>query len=491
MDEKIRKLIIEVINDLNYDSNDLELQKYLYEKGTKAFNKINSGNNSLDEIRNLIVSNVPTMMKEYLRMKQSIAEKSSTKTNFGVSVNYQLIELFKILNFASAVDEFNVMKSQYLQSQMIIFPGLLECTYQEIQNIYKNIIDNCDVITPETEAKMTLTINDRITPFNSDGTVNFQIFNFSYLDRIVAFAKQNNMKVRLHTLIWHKHFPQILDTCSKSQIITFLDCYFSSIENRYGAETFYTIDVLNEIAADINSEEFKQGNVFRPSKWKEKLGDDYYLTILKLARKNFPNSLLAYNEYDETNEEKRKRMITIVNDIKQEEAITGTTLLDSIGLQSHYHEYTTDEEIKEAYADLSQVGKHLQVSEMDVIKIDNQDDMQANRVFRTVLDCSATYNINSFTCWGSTSSISWKSKKVRTFLNNNGEIDDSCKQVVETYSQKRKNKNFHRQKQKLQNNSLTLNLSEQNNYSNNINSIPKKSNDIVLFTILTKVKISV
>lgn len=167
-------------------------------------------------------------------------------------------------------------------------------------------------------------------------------------------------------------------------------------------------------------------------------------------------------------------MISIINDIKQEEAITGTILLDSIGLQSHYHEYTTDEEIKEAYADLSHTRKRLQVSEMDVTKIDNQDDVQVNRVFRTVLDCSATYNIDSFTCWGSTSSISWKSKKVKTFLNDNGDIDNSCKQVVDTYSQKKKNKNLNFQKSNLQNNSLTSNLSEQNNDFNNINSIPKK-----------------
>lgn len=465
MEEQIRKLILEVIEDLNYDPNDLELQKYLYEKGIKAFKKINSGNYSLDEIRNFIVSNVPKMMKEYSRMKYAITKKSFTKTNFGVSINYQLVELFKIFNSVSSVDEFDAMKNQFLKAQPTIFPGLLECTYEEVQNIYKNIIDNCDVITPEVEAKMTLTINDQMELFNSDGTINFQVFNFSYLDTIIAFAKQNNMKVRLHTLIWHKHFPKILDNCSKSQIITFLDTYFSSIANRYGADTFYTIDVINEIVADIHSEEFQQGRVLRDSKWKEKLGDDYYLTVLKLARKNFPNSHLAYNEYDETNKEKRKRMISIIHDIKQEERITGTILLDSIGLQSHYHEYTTDEEIKETYEDLSQTGKRLQVSEMDVTKINQQDDVQVNRVFRTVLDCAATYNIDSFTCWGPTSSISWKSKKVRTFLNDNGEVNNSCKQIVDTYSQKKKNKNLNFQKS---------NLSEPNNDFHNKNSIFQK-----------------
>lgn len=445
MKKQIKEFIIEVIKNLNYDPNDLELQKYLLEKGIKVLNKINTENYSIEQIKKLIYDNVPTMIKEYLRMQQAITNKSLKKTNFGTSINYQLVELFKILNCVSSENEFNIMKNQYLQSQPAIFPGLQKSTYEEIKNIYKNIIENCDVITPEAEAKMTLTINNSMTPFNNDGSVNTKIFNFSYLDIIINFAKQNNMKVRLHTLIWHKHFPKILANCSKDQIITFLDSYFSYIANRYDTNIFYTIDVLNEIVADINSEEFKQGNVLRNSKWKEKLGDDYYITILKLARQNFPNSNLTYNEYDETNKQKRDKMISIINDIKQEETKTDTILLDSIGLQSHYHEYTTDEEIKATYTDLSQTRKNLQVSEMDITKINNPNDIQINRVFRTVLDCAANYNIDSFTCWGPSSSISWKSKKVRTFLNNNGEIDSNCMQIVETYSQKRKNKNLNYQ----------------------------------------------
>ena len=440
MEKEIKEFIIEVIKNLNYDPNDLELQKYLFEKGIKALNKINSENYSIKQIKKLVYDNVPTMIKEYLRMHQAIDKQRLRKSTFGVSINYQLIELFKILNYASTEDEFNTMKNQYLQSQTTIFPGLQAATYEEIKNIYKNIIENCDTITPEAEAKMTLTINNSIPPFNSDGSINTQIFNFTYLDTIVNFAKQNNMKVRLHTLIWHKHFPKILDNCSKDQIITFLNTYFSCIANKYDMNIFYTIDVLNEIVADINSEEFKQGHILRNSKWKEKLGDDYYLTILKLARQNFPNADLAYNEYDETNKEKRKRIISIINDIKKEEIKTGTTLLNSIGLQSHYNEYTKDEEIKETYSDLSHTGKKLQVSEMDIVKINNQTDIHINRVFRTILDCAATYNIDSFTCWGPSSSISWKSQKTKTFLNNDGNIDNNCIQIVETYSQKRKNK---------------------------------------------------
>ena len=437
--KKVKNLILEVIAKLNYDPSDVGLQKYLYEKGMKAFEKINYRDYSLEKVRKLIMNNVDKMMEEYSRMKSIIDEKKLEETNFGVNINYQLIELFNLLKLPA--NEFEIRKRQYLNSQPMVFEGISECNFEQLKNIYNNIIENCDVITPEGEAKMFCTIKS-VNPFNSDGTVNEAIFNFSYLDIIVNFAKENNMKVRLHTLVWHKYFPKILYECSKSQIITFLDAYFKAIVKRYGENIFYTIDVLNEICADIYSDEFKQGKVLRKSMWEEKLGDDYYLTVLKIARKNFPHSKLAYNEYDETNKEKRGKIISIIDNIKVEEKRCDTTLLDVIGLQSHYHEYIQDDDIKQTFSDFAKTGKMLQVSEMDVVKINNQNDIQANRVFRTVLDCACTYNVDSFTCWGPTSSISWKSKKVRTFLNNDGKIDDSCKNIVETYSQKNKSKNF-------------------------------------------------
>lgn len=440
MNEQIKKLIIDVIGELNYDPSDIELQKYLYEKGMKAFQKINLNHYSMNDIRNFLINNIPTLMKEYVRMKNAIETKKADSTNFGVSINYQLLELFKYINLTSSEDEFSSLKKQFLQSQPFVFPGLWECSLAEIKNIYQNIIANCDVITPEAEAKMTITISENIPFFTQDGTLNLQLFNFSYLDQIISFAKENQMKVRLHTLIWHKHFPKILENCTSEQIIDFLDTYFAAIAKRYGNDIFYSIDVLNEIAADIHSEEFKKGQILRESKWKEKLGYDYYLTVLKLARKNFPNSLLVYNEYDETNDEKRKRMITIIDKIKQEEKITGTILLNCVGLQSHYHQYTTDEEIKSAYSDLYQTGKELQVSELDVATIEKKDNVQIHRVFRTVLDCASSYQLKSFTCWGPSSSISWKTKQVSTFLNDFGEIDENCKEIVKTFSQKEKRK---------------------------------------------------
>ena len=111
-----------------------------------------------------------------------------------------------------------------------------------------------------------------------------------------------------------------------------------------------------------------------------------------------------------------------------------------MGIQSHYSVQTPDQSIKEAYADFVKLGKKLQVTEFDVSNKGNQNEFnyQTNRVFRTVLDCAATFGIDLFNIWGVSSKISWKSGKVDNFLDKNGNISKYSSKVIETYSEKKK-----------------------------------------------------
>lgn len=353
------------------------------------------------------------------------------ETMLGVSVNYQLIELFNIINKVKSIDEYNTLKEEFLKSQDFIFPGISESSYEEVVNIYNNIVKYCNIITPEAEGKMGATVKNNV-PLVKNGSINKDVFDFTYLDKIVLFAKQNRLKVRLHTLVWHKYFPKILDDCSKEQVTRFLDSYFSCIASRYGNDFFPCIDVLNEIA----SENFEAGAILRESKWKEKLGNDYYLTVLGLARKYFPKALLVYNEYDESVKGKRDCIIKIVEKIKEEEKRSGLLLLNCLGLQSHYHEFVQAFKIEEVFQDLSLINKDLQITELDIVKVNNNN---SDKIFNTILECSLKYKVKYFSFWGPTSKVSWKSLKVRTFLDDKGNIDAACRKIVEAFSFKNKN----------------------------------------------------
>lgn len=194
----------------------------------------------------------------------------------------------------------------------------------------------------------------------------------------------------------------------------------------------YAVDVLNEIASDTSDK------ILRDSKWKTKLGEDYYIDILKIAKKNFEDIPLFYNEYGEERTEKRKNILSIVNKIKQEEEKNGIILLDGLGIQSHYSNVTQDQDIKQAYLDLAQTGKQLQITELDVSNdgTNKQFDYDSNRVFRTVLDCASTLGIKIINMWGISSSISWKKDKINTFLDSDGNISQYSSLIIKTYKKK-------------------------------------------------------
>ena len=273
-------------------------------------------------------------------------------------------------------------------------------------------------------------------PLMLDGKINEEIFDFTYLEKIANFARENNMKLRLHNIVWHSQFPSFLTNATKEETLLFLDTYMRKLNEFFG-DVVYTVDVLNEIASDTPDK------ILRDSPWKDKLGEEYYIDILKIAKKNFKNIPLAYNDYGEERPEKRKNVIEIVNRIKNVEQRETRALLDVLGIQSHYSSKTKDSDIKEAYQDYSKLGKELQVSELDVTNNGEEKniDFQTNRVFRTVVSTAAKYGIKLMNVWGVSSKISWKSKKVNCFLDSKGNKSVYSKKMLNCYSNKFKKQN--------------------------------------------------
>lgn len=456
MEEQDLKEILSIFEkELSTAESSPEYLMYLQEKIYKAYTIQKDKNFSKEEFISLIKAEMPRFLESYQGLEQLIKHNlSNVNTNFGISINFQLIDLFEIMKTCSNGEEFEKKKITYFQelkthprfSNMdeYIFPNLLEITLEEIQKVYENIITNVDCITPEWSGKMFMIIDSREALYE-DGRINENIFNFQYLDKIVNFARANNKKVRMHTLIWHSQFPKLLEKASREEIIEFLDKYFEKLAERY-KDVFYAIDVLNEIASD-------QGGILRESPWKDKLGDYYYIEVLKLARKHFPKTQLIYNEYGEEREEKLPIIVTIVEKIKEAEQQLGYSLIDGIGLQSHYSQYTQDEDINRAYKELSKTGKKLQVSEIDVKEyvlpgenstsadLKTPLNYEINRVFRTVFGTALSYGVELFNMWGVSRNISWYSGVVNTFLNQNMEISSYLNQAISIYSQSRKKQN--------------------------------------------------
>ena len=129
-------------------------------------------------------------------------------------------------------------------------------------------------------------------------------------DSIVAFEQRNDMKLRGHTLVWHNQVPPWLFTdngqqVSKEKLLERLRAHIQTVVGRYKGKV-YAWDVVNEAISDSPNE------YLRNSKWLEICGEDYIAKAFQWAHEADPNALLFYNDYNEIDHVKRKKMIRLV-----------------------------------------------------------------------------------------------------------------------------------------------------------------------------------
>ena len=469
-EDKIKYILSLFQGELDKYSNDDEYKAYLYEKINKAYKIGVEKGIEKEKFIEIIKKEIPYFIDEYDRLKENVSLMSSKQnTMIGTSINFELVDLFKISKECNSSEEFIIARNSYFKQlslnprfqpiEKFIFPGLSDVTLDEIRNIEENLVKNIDCITPEWVGKMRACIN--ITKsLIVDGKINDEIFNFELLDKIANFARQNGMLMRMHNIIWHKDFRPIFKNATKEEILLFLDIYTKKINERYG-DIIYSVDVLNEIVSDNPDE------VMRESPWKDKLGDEYYIEVLRIAKNNFGNIPLFYNEYGEERKSKRNHILQVVNRIKEVEKQENVILLDGIGIQSHYSNQTSDNDIKRAYMDYIKTGKILQITEFDVSRLKDEVgdfDYQTNRVFRTVLDCATSCKIQLMNLWGISSKISWLNKEKSTgecLLDENGNITMYSNKLIETYSNKKKcSKQLNKMTQNQENDNLDKGISK-------------------------------
>ena len=99
-------------------------------------------------------------------------------------------------------------------------------------------------------------------------------YNWAGADSIAAFAKRNNMKLRGHTLCWHKQAPSWMfidadsNRVTKDVLMKRLKDHITTVVGRYKG-TVYAWDVVNEVISDKNDE------YLHPSIWYQICGDDF------------------------------------------------------------------------------------------------------------------------------------------------------------------------------------------------------------------------
>ncbi|MBU9721002.1 endo-1,4-beta-xylanase [Bacillus alkalicola] len=194
------------------------------------------------------------------------------------------------------------------------------------------------------------------------------IFTFEKSDEMFAFAEANNKMVRGHTLVWHNQTPDWFfenedgTQVSREKLIERMETHITTVVSRYKGRV-YAWDVVNEVISD------HEGEYLRKSKWLDILGEDFISIAFEIAHKADPEASLFYNDYNESDPEKREKIYRLVKSLKDK-----GVPIHGVGLQAHWNIYgPTIDDIRAAIERYSSLGLQLQLTELDVSVFEHGD----------------------------------------------------------------------------------------------------------------------
>jgi len=208
-------------------------------------------------------------------------------------------------------------------------------------------------------------------------------YNFELADKLVAFAKKNNIKVTAHTLIWHSQTPAFLRGIKDADSIRqYFINHITTVAGRYDGKV-YSWDVVNEA---LNEDGSLRNSIFR-----QKLGDDYIVEAFRLAQKAAPHTKLYYNDYNIEQPKKRAGVIAIIKKLQ-----AAGVHIDGVGIQGHWHvDNVPMEEIEQSIKEFSALGVKVAFTELDLSVLPNP----RGRANSADINQTAEYNaqINPYT----------------------------------------------------------------------------------------------
>jgi endo-1,4-beta-xylanase len=242
-------------------------------------------------------------------------------------------------------------------------------------------------VTPENEMKWSVT---EPAP---------NVFDFSAADAIVAFAQQNGMSVKGHTLVWHNQLPAWASSITSADQLrqALINHVFQEVLHYRGQVVAW--DVVNEAVAD-------SGQSLRSSVFSQLLGDSYLDDAFNAAHAADPDARLYYNEYGA---EGLGAKSDYVYHLVQAMLARGVAI-HGVGLQMHTGpaDMPPTVDIAANMQRLAALGLEVAISEMDVPICAGDLDAQSSRFHDIVAGCVAQPACKAITVWGLTDKYSWR-----------------------------------------------------------------------------------
>lgn len=237
------------------------------------------------------------------------------------------------------------------------------------------------------------------------------IFDFANADKIIEFAETNTMKIRGHTLVWHRQVPDWVfedngKEASKELVLQRMKKHITTVMNRYKGK-IYAWDVINEVIDDGQE-------IYRKSKWYNICGEDFIFEAFRIARETDPEAKLFYNDYLAIDPIKSKKINDLIAKLKAQ------NLIDGLGIQGHWNiEYPNNELITNALNLYAENEIDIQITELDVSVYTSDKQEQISYTNDIIEKQKKAYTsffevfrknkaiISNVTLWGLTDNKSW------------------------------------------------------------------------------------
>jgi endo-1,4-beta-xylanase len=235
-------------------------------------------------------------------------------------------------------------------------------------------------------------------------------YDFGPADSIVKFAREHDMAVRGHTLVWYRQVPEWVTDRSwtRPELEAVLHDHIRKVVGHYRGKIAQW-DVVNEAVDDRGQP--------RDSVWMRVIGPDYVDLAFKWAHEADPDAELYYNDYDiEYPSDKTNAVGKLVRGLK----VRGAPI-DGVGIQGH--ELTVRSATlamwDAALASYTDADLDVAITEADVgiflpAQPENLDEQA--EIYRNMLDaCLAVRRCTAFVTWGFTDRHSWIPGEIKGF----------------------------------------------------------------------------
>jgi endo-1,4-beta-xylanase len=230
-------------------------------------------------------------------------------------------------------------------------------------------------------------------------------FSFRAGDALVAFAEQNGMRVRGHTLIWHQQLAPWVAGLSGEALHAAMVRHVTGVVSHWKGKISQW-DVVNEAFADGPGGGLRQDSPFTA------LGPTFIDDAFRAAHEADPEAQLFYNDYEleDLGTAKTEAVYQLARRLK-----AAGVPLGGVGFQMHVdsRHWPAAGVIRQTFERFAALGLAVEITEMDVPVGEMRGDLaqkleqQKRLTHDIVAACVAVSACSGVTFWGFTDRYSW------------------------------------------------------------------------------------